>query len=370
MEICADPGGHQQGRPRSGLPRVPRAQISRQPPRIPQPARQPEHSHHGAPASGIPSAADQRAAGSRRRRLLEIPSQYRGLQTANGRLAAWRSRPAWMWERIDAGSNRHSARTPGAIPVAAPAEGCGGAHRAPLRQESAFSAIQGKRASNQLNSRHPTSSLKGRPCKTSSINWRNSALARLGGGQKRIDAQHAKGKLTARERIELLMDDGTFEEWDMFVEHRCTDFGMEANKIPGDGVVTGYGLINGRLAFVFSQTSRWRRLVRDPCREDLQDHGPALKNRCPLIGLRTTWRRAHPGRRKAFGRICRSFQRNVKAIRCDSPDLGMIMGPCAGRRLYSLRHDRFHLMMVEDTSYMFVHRTECCQTVTNEEVTN
>src|SRR5574337_1445877 len=78
-------------------------------------------------------------------------------------------------------------------------------------------------------------------------------LARLGGGQKRIDAQHKKGKLTARERIELLLDEGTFEEWDMFVEHRCTDFGMADNKIPGDGVVTGYGMINGRLVFVFSQ---------------------------------------------------------------------------------------------------------------------
>ncbi len=77
--------------------------------------------------------------------------------------------------------------------------------------------------------------------------------ARQGGGQKRIDAQHKKGKLTARERLELLLDEGTFEEWDMFVEHRCTDFGMEGNKIPGDGVVTGYGMINGRLVFVFSQ---------------------------------------------------------------------------------------------------------------------
>ena len=75
--------------------------------------------------------------------------------------------------------------------------------------------------------------------------------ARLGGGQKRIDAQHAKGKLTARERLDLLFDEGTFEEWDMFVEHRCTDFGMETNKIRGDGVVTGYGMINGRLVFVF-----------------------------------------------------------------------------------------------------------------------
>src|SRR4029078_9373109 len=79
------------------------------------------------------------------------------------------------------------------------------------------------------------------------------AEARLGGGQKRIDAQHGKGKLTARERLELLLDAATFEEWDMFVEHRCTDFGMENSKIPGDGVVTGYGMINGRLVFVFSQ---------------------------------------------------------------------------------------------------------------------
>lgn len=79
------------------------------------------------------------------------------------------------------------------------------------------------------------------------------AAARLGGGQKRIDAQHAKGKLTARERIELLLDPGTFEEWDMFVEHRCTDFDMADTKIPGDGVVIGYGTINGRMVFVFSQ---------------------------------------------------------------------------------------------------------------------
>ena len=79
------------------------------------------------------------------------------------------------------------------------------------------------------------------------------AAARLGGGIRRVEAQHAKGKLSARERIEVLLDEGTFEEWDMFVEHRCTDFGMQDNKIPGDGVVTGYGMINGRLVFVFSQ---------------------------------------------------------------------------------------------------------------------
>ncbi|MFZ9299042.1 MAG: carboxyl transferase domain-containing protein, partial [Hylemonella sp.] len=79
------------------------------------------------------------------------------------------------------------------------------------------------------------------------------AAARLGGGQRRIDAQHAKGKLTARERIEVLLDEGTFEEWDMFVEHRCVDFDMQEQKVPGDGVVTGYGMINGRLVFVYSQ---------------------------------------------------------------------------------------------------------------------
>lgn len=79
------------------------------------------------------------------------------------------------------------------------------------------------------------------------------AKARLGGGEKRIEAQHGRGKLTARERIELLLDEGSFEEWDMFVEHRCTDFGMAENKVPGDGVVTGYGTVNGRLVFVFSQ---------------------------------------------------------------------------------------------------------------------
>ena len=117
--------------------------------------------------------------------------------------------------------------------------------------------------------------------------------ARLGGGQTRIDAQHAKGKLTARERLQLLLDDGSFEEWDMFKEHRCNDFGMNADHTPGDGVVTGYGTVNGRLVFVFSQDftvksgvrvlaglHRVRRLaVRDPRREDLQGHGPRDEGR-------------------------------------------------------------------------------------------
>ena len=107
------------------------------------------------------------------------------------------------------------------------------------------------------------------------------AAARLGGGRRRIEQQHSRGKLTARERIELLLDPDSFEEWDMFVEHRCTDFGMDKQTIPGDGVVTGYGTINGRVMFVFSQdfTVFGGALLRGPCREDLQDHGPCHARR-------------------------------------------------------------------------------------------
>ena len=108
------------------------------------------------------------------------------------------------------------------------------------------------------------------------------AAARLGGGEKRIAAQHAKGKLSARERLEVLLDEGTFEEWDMFVEHRCTDFGMQDNKIPGDGVVTGYGMINGRLVFVFSQDfTVFGGALSGPRREDLQGDGPGHEGRRP-----------------------------------------------------------------------------------------
>ena len=96
---------------------------------------------------------------------------------------------------------------------------------------------------------------------------RRRNLAKMGGGEKRIDAQHRRGKLTARERIELLLDENSFEEWDIFVEHRCTDFGMDENRIPGDGVVTGYGMINGRLVFVYSQdfTVFGGSLIRGTC---------------------------------------------------------------------------------------------------------
>ena len=113
------------------------------------------------------------------------------------------------------------------------------------------------------------------------------AAARLGGGQKRIDAQHGKGKLTARERLEVLLDEGTFEEWDMFVEHRCADFGMQDNKIPGDGVVTGYGMINGRLVFVFSQdfTVFGGALSEAHAEKICKVMDQAMKVGAPVIGL-------------------------------------------------------------------------------------
>ena len=113
------------------------------------------------------------------------------------------------------------------------------------------------------------------------------AAARMGGGQKRIDSQHAKGKLTARERLEVLLDEGTFEEWDMFVEHRCTDFCMQDTKIPGDGVVTGYGMINGRLVFVYSQdfTVFGGALSESHAEKICKIMDQAMKGGAPVIGL-------------------------------------------------------------------------------------
>jgi LAO/AO transport system ATPase len=167
----------------------------------------------------------------------------------------------------------------------------GGAHRGiHCSKKSAASAIWTSASSYQINSKIPTRQqfTKGRPCKTSWTNWRKSARwPAWAAGQKRIDAQHAKGKLTARERIELLLDDGTFEEWDMFVEHRCTDFGMEDNKIPGDGVVTGYGMINGRLVFVFSQdfTVFGGALSETHAEKICKVMDQAMKVGAPVIGL-------------------------------------------------------------------------------------
>ena len=195
------------------------------------------------------------------------------------------------------------------------------------------------------------------------------AQARLGGGQKRIDAQHAKGKLTARERIELLMDDGTFEEWDMFVEHRCTDFGMEANKIPGDGVVTGYGMINGRLAFVFSQdfTVFGGALSETHAEKICKVMDQAMKVGAPVIGLNDSGGARIQEGVASLGGYADVFQKNVLASGV-IPQISMIMGPCAGGAVYSPAMTDF-IFMVKDSSYMFVTGPEVVKTVTHEEVT-
>ncbi len=195
------------------------------------------------------------------------------------------------------------------------------------------------------------------------------SAARLGGGQERIDKQHAKGKLTARERINLFLDPGTFEEWDMFVEHRCSEFGMEDQKVPGDGVVTGYGMVNGRLVFVFSQDftvfggSLSSAHAEKICK--IMDH--AIKVGAPVIGLNDSGgARIQEGVDSLAG-YADVFQRNV----CASgviPQISMVMGPCAGGAVYSPSMTDF-IFMVKDTSYMFVTGPDVVKTVTHETVT-
>jgi propionyl-CoA carboxylase beta chain len=195
------------------------------------------------------------------------------------------------------------------------------------------------------------------------------AAARLGGGQKRIDAQHAKGKLTARERLEVLLDEGTFEEWDMFVEHRCTDFGMQDNKIPGDGVVTGYGMINGRLVFVFSQdfTVYGGALSETHAEKICKIMDQAMKVGAPVIGLNDSGGARIQEGVASLGGYADVFQRNVMASGV-VPQISMIMGPSAGGAVYSPALTDF-IFMVKDTSYMFVTGPEVVKTVTHEEVT-
>ncbi len=195
------------------------------------------------------------------------------------------------------------------------------------------------------------------------------AAARLGGGQKRIDAQHSKGKLTARERLALLLDDGSFEEWDMFKEHRCTDFGMAETKTPGDGVITGYGTINGRLVFVFSQDftvfggSLSETHAEKICK--IMDH--AMKVGAPVIGLNDSGgARIQEGVDSLAG-YAEVFQRNVMASGV-IPQISVIMGPCAGGAVYSPAMTDF-IAMVKDSSYMFVTGPDVVKTVTHEVVT-
>src|SRR6267154_33746 len=196
------------------------------------------------------------------------------------------------------------------------------------------------------------------------------AAACLGGGTRRIDAQHGKGKLTARERIELLLDAESFEEWDMFVEHRCHDFGMADTRIPGDGVVTGYGTINGRLVFVFSQdfTVFGGALAEAHAEKicKIMDH--AIKVGAPVIGLNDSGGARIQEGVASLGGYADVFQRNVLASGV-VPQLSLIMGPCAGGAVYSPAMTDF-ILMVKDSSYMFVTGPEVVRTVTHEEVTS
>ena len=196
------------------------------------------------------------------------------------------------------------------------------------------------------------------------------AAAELGGGQRRIEAQHAKGKLTARERIELLMDPGSFEEWDMFVEHRCVDFGMREQSVPGDGVVTGYGTINGRVVFVFSQDfTVFGGSLSEPHAEKIckiMDH--AMKVGAPVIGLNDSGgARIQEGVASLAG-YAEVFQRNVLASGV-IPQISLIMGPCAGGAVYSPAMTDF-IFMVKDSSYMYVTGPEVVRTVTHEIVSH
>ena len=193
--------------------------------------------------------------------------------------------------------------------------------------------------------------------------------ARQGGGEARIAKQHAKGKLTARERIDALFDPDSFEEWDMFVEHRCTDFGMAEKTVPGDGVVTGYGTINGRLVFVFSQdfTVFGGALSEAHAEKICKVMDQAMKVGAPVIGINDSGgARIQEGVASLAG-YAEVFQRNVLASGV-VPQISMVMGPCAGGAVYSPAMTDF-IFMVKDTSYMFVTGPEVVKTVTHEEVT-
>src|SRR5262244_873236 len=198
---------------------------------------------------------------------------------------------------------------------------------------------------------------------------RRRAEARLGGGQARIDAQHKRGKLTARERITLLMDDSSFEEFDMYVEHRCADFGMEKTKIPGDGVVTGWGTINGRVVYVFAKdfTVFGGSLSEAHARKITKIQDMALQNRAPIIGLFDAGGARIQEGVAALGGYGEVFLRNVVASGV-IPQISVIMGPCAGGDVYSPAMTDF-IFMVKETSYMFVTGPDVVKTVTNETVT-
>ncbi len=193
--------------------------------------------------------------------------------------------------------------------------------------------------------------------------------AYLGGGQRRIDAQHAKGKLTARERLELLLDEASFEEYDTYVTHRCHEFGMDAETVSGDGVVTGWGTINGRPVYVFSQdfTVFGGSLSEAHAQKICKIMDKAVQNGAPIIGLNDSGgARIQEGVASLAG-YAEVFKRNVRASGV-VPQISVIMGPCAGGAVYSPAMTDF-IVMVEDSSYMFVTGPDVVKTVTNEIVT-
>ena len=194
------------------------------------------------------------------------------------------------------------------------------------------------------------------------------AQALLGGGEERIEKQHAKGKLTARERLHLLLDDGSFEEIGMLVEHRSTDFGMERQKFLGDGVVTGYGTIGGRLVYVFAQdfTVFGGSLSETHAEKICRIMDLALENGAPIIGLNDSGGARIQEGVSSLGGYAEIFFRNTIASGV-VPQLSAVMGPCAGGAVYSPAITDF-IVMVEGTAYMFVTGPNVVKTVTNEDV--
>lgn len=198
---------------------------------------------------------------------------------------------------------------------------------------------------------------------------RRRDAARAGGGEKRIAAQHKKGKLTARERIELLLDEGSFEEFDTFVTHRTTDFGMAEQRYPGDGVVTGWGTVNGRIVYVFSQdfTVLGGSVSETHAAKICKIMDMAMQNGAPVVGLNDSGGariQEGVGSLAAYGEV---FQRNIEGSGV-IPQISVIMGPCAGGAVYSPAMTDF-IFMVKDSSYMFVTGPDVVKTVTNEQVT-
>jgi acetyl-CoA carboxylase carboxyltransferase component len=194
--------------------------------------------------------------------------------------------------------------------------------------------------------------------------------ARMGGGKERIDAQHKRGKLTARERLDLLLDPGSFTELDMFVTHRCTDFGLEKQQIPGDGVVTGWGTIGGRDVYVFSQdfTVFGGSLSETHAAKICKVMDMAMKTGRPVIGLNDSGGARIQEGVVSLGGYADIFLRNTLASGV-VPQISVVMGPCAGGAVYSPAITDF-IVMVENTSYMFITGPNVVKTVTHEDVTS